>query len=69
MLLERQIGEYGPIPSGYRRHEYLNFECWINTNVFLNLGFEIYEIQITNTANDLNLDDNIATIRYIVLGS
>lgn len=63
VIIDRKWGEYGPLNSGYRRHVYLNLECWIN-----GMGINIYEVQVTNTANDLNPDDNIATIRYIVIG-
>jgi hypothetical protein len=63
VIFDGKWGEYGPLNSGYRRHVYLNFECWIN-----GMGINIYELQITNTADDLNPDDNIAKIRYIVIG-
>lgn len=63
VIADVKWGDYGPLNSGYRRHVYINLECWIN-----GMGINIYEVQVTNTANDLNPDDNIATIRYIVIG-
>ena len=66
-LLDVEVGEYGPINVGYRRHVYLNLECWV-TNNFTNFGINVYEAQITNTADDLNSDDNIASFIFIVIG-
>jgi len=63
VIFNGKWGEFGPLNPGYRRHVYLNFECWIN-----GMGINIYELQITNTVDDLNSDDNIAKIRYIVIG-
>ena len=63
VIFDGKWGEYGPLNAGYRRHVYLNFECWIN-----GMGINIYELQITNTADDLNPDDNFAKIRYIIIG-
>jgi len=67
VLLDVEVGEYGPINAGYRRHVYLNLECWV-TNNFINFGINVYEAQITNTADDLNPDDNTASFIYIVIG-
>ena len=67
VLLDVEVGEYGPLNAGYKRHVYLNLECWVNNN-FFNFGINIYEAQITNTADDLNPDDNTASFKYIVIG-
>ena len=67
VLLDVEVGEYGPINAGYRRHVYINLECWI-TNNFINFGINVYEVQITNTDDDLNPDDNIASFIFIVIG-
>jgi len=67
VLLDVEVGEYGPLNAGYRRHVYLNLECWVNNN-FFNFGINVYEGQITNTADDLNPDDNIASFIFIVIG-
>ena len=67
VLLDVEVGEYGPINAGYRRHIYLNLECRV-TNNFINFGINVYEAQITNTADDLNPDDNIASFIFIVIG-
>ncbi len=67
VLLDVEVGEYGPLNAGYRRHVYLNLECWVNNN-FFNFGINVYEAQITNTADDLNPDDNIASFIFIVIG-
>jgi len=67
VLLDVEVGEYEPIKAGYGRHVYLNLECWVNNN-FFNFGINVYEAQISNTADDLNPDDNTASFKYIVIG-
>ncbi|MEE9573323.1 MAG: hypothetical protein V3W20_09770, partial [Candidatus Neomarinimicrobiota bacterium] len=67
VLLDVEVGEYGPINAGYKRHVYINLECWVNNN-FINFGINVYEVQITNTVDDLNPDDNIASFIFIVIG-
>ncbi len=67
VLLDVEVGEYGPINAGYGRHVYINLECYV-TNNFINFGINVYEAQITNTADDLNPDDNIASFIFIVIG-
>ncbi len=67
VLLDVEVGEYEPIKAGYERHVDLNLECWVNNN-FINFGINVYEAQITNTADDLNPDDNIASFIFIVIG-
>lgn len=67
VLLDVELGEYGPINAGYRHHVYLNLECFVS-NSFFNIGINVYEVQITNTADDLNPDDNTASFKYIVIG-
>ncbi len=67
VLLDVEVGEYGPLNAGYKRHVYINLECWVNNN-FINFGINVYEVQITNTVDDLNPDDNIASFIYIVIG-
>jgi hypothetical protein len=66
-LYDVEVGEYGSLNSGYRRHVYLNIECRV-TNNFFNFGINVYEAQITNTADDLKSDDNIASFIFIVIG-
>lgn len=67
ILLDVEVGEYGPINAGYKRHVYINLECRV-TNNFINFGINVYEVQITNTVDDLNPDDNIASFVFIVIG-
>ncbi|UCF12884.1 MAG: hypothetical protein JSW06_01170 [Thermoplasmatales archaeon] len=67
VLLDVEVGEYEPIEAGGMRHVDLNLECWVNNN-FFNFGINVYEAQITNTIDDLNLGDNTASFRYIVIG-
>jgi len=66
-ILDVKVGEYLSLPAGYRRHIYFNLECYITNNI-INFGMNIYDIQIINTANDLNPDDNTASFTYIVIG-
>jgi hypothetical protein len=67
VLYDVEAGEYGSLNAGYRRHVYINLECRV-TNNFFNFGINAYEAQITNTADDLNSDDNIASFIFIVIG-
>ena len=67
ILLDVEVGEYEPIKTGCVRHIDINLECWVNNN-FFNFGINVYEAQITNTADDLNSDDNTASFKYIVIG-
>ncbi len=66
-ILDVKIGEYPSLPAGYRRHIYLNLECFVTNNI-INFGMNIYDFQIINTANNLNPDDNAASFKYIVIG-
>ena len=62
VLLDVEVGEYGPLRAGYGRHVYINLECYGSSPI------SVLKAQVTNSADDLNPDDNTDSFIYIVIG-
>ena len=63
VLLDVEVGEYGPLRAGYGYHIYINLECYVCGGII-----DVYKVQVTNSADDLNPDDNTDSFIYIVIG-